>query len=295
MATEKLFQPSHVKQLLNEIVNNSSSTDVTLVSDDKTEFRAHKAILSSCSSVFYNVLADVQFQDIVIYLDVEHQEIQTMLEYLYYGETQCNFKRKRAFLGMTKALQFSDISEESCKLLADENPLPPIKISTKTDTEIKPQTTEYFSESVHENIRMYACDKCDYKSKWNYCVKSHIKSIHENIRSYACDKCDYKAKRNDHVRTHMKSVHNTPQYECDVCYHKFSLPSSLKKHKLTHNGITFPCNHCTQQFTQQHNLKLHIESIHNGTKYDCPQCDQQFTAKKNLSRHLRVQHFENHL
>ena len=280
MTTEKLSQSSHVKQLLNEIKNNSSSTDVTLVSDDNTEFKAHKAILSSCSSVLHDVLEDVQLQDTVIYLkDIEHQEIQAMLDYIYFGETYCNFERKREFLKFAEVLQLADFSEGSFKLIDNEDPIP-CNMSIKTNLEVKPKTTEYF------------CEFCDYKSKLKYSVKSHTQSIHENKRSYACDKCNYIAKRKDHVRTHIKTVHDIPKYVCDICNHKFSLPCSLKKHRLTHTGLKFPCNHCSQQFTQHYNLKLHIESIHNGLKYDCPQCAQQFTAKKNLSRHLRVQHFE---
>ena len=111
MTTEKLMYLYHVQQLMNEILRTGCYADVTLVSDDKTEFRAHKAILSSCSQVFHDVLADVQDQDqdAVIYLEgIEHQEIQLMLEYIYLGKTQCDVNRKVKVV--VKDLRQTDIS-----------------------------------------------------------------------------------------------------------------------------------------------------------------------------------------
>ena len=262
---------------MNEILRTGCYADVTLVSDDKTEFRAHKAILSSCSQVFHDVLADVQDQDqdAVIYLEgIEQQEIESMLEYIYLGKTQCDVNRKVKVV--VKDLRQTDISNFNDKIVSEGVPQPESE-NRKT------------RQGIENKAKQYFCEFCDFKSKWKYSVSQHTKSKHENIRRYACDKCEYTAKRKAHIITHMY-VHEDAQYECDICNHKFTLPCSLRKHRLTHNGFKFSCNHCNQQFTQQHNLKLHIEAIHNGIKYDCNHCGKQFTAKKNLSRHLRIQH-----
>ena len=42
----------HLKSMLHEMMKSDDLTDITLVSDDKEQFKAHKIVLSACSSVF---------------------------------------------------------------------------------------------------------------------------------------------------------------------------------------------------------------------------------------------------
>ena len=48
---------THTNELLSELYSTSSFSDVTLVCDDQTQFKAHKFVLSACSSVFRNILS----------------------------------------------------------------------------------------------------------------------------------------------------------------------------------------------------------------------------------------------
>ena len=41
----------HLRVMLHEMMKSNELTDVTLVCDDKRQFKAHKIILSACSSV----------------------------------------------------------------------------------------------------------------------------------------------------------------------------------------------------------------------------------------------------
>ena len=47
---------THTNELLSELHTSSSFSDVTLVCADQTQFKAHKFVLSACSSVFRNIL-----------------------------------------------------------------------------------------------------------------------------------------------------------------------------------------------------------------------------------------------
>ena len=40
--------------MLHEMMKSNELTDVTLVCDDKKQFKAHKIVLSACSTVFKN-------------------------------------------------------------------------------------------------------------------------------------------------------------------------------------------------------------------------------------------------
>ena len=46
----------HLREMLHEKMKSDELTDVTLVCNDKKQFKAHKIVLSACSSVFSKVL-----------------------------------------------------------------------------------------------------------------------------------------------------------------------------------------------------------------------------------------------
>ena len=66
--------------------SNELELNVTLVCDDKKQFKAHKIVLSACSSVFRRIIKDLPKNGSVIYLrGIQHQEMESILEYMYLG------------------------------------------------------------------------------------------------------------------------------------------------------------------------------------------------------------------
>ena len=49
----------HLQELLQQLFQSNESTDVTLVCDDKTKFKAHKFVLNACSPVFQSMIMDL--------------------------------------------------------------------------------------------------------------------------------------------------------------------------------------------------------------------------------------------
>ena len=58
----------HLKEMLHEMMKSNELADVTLVCDDKKQFKAHKIVLSACSSVFRRITKDLPKNGSVIYL-----------------------------------------------------------------------------------------------------------------------------------------------------------------------------------------------------------------------------------
>ena len=46
----------HLRDMLEDMSSDDSFADVTLVTDDKKQIKAHRNILSACSSVFKEIL-----------------------------------------------------------------------------------------------------------------------------------------------------------------------------------------------------------------------------------------------
>ena len=80
----------HLREMLHEMMKSNKLTDVTLVCDDKRQFKAHKIVLSACSTIFKYIIDDLPQSNTVIYLKgIQHQEMESILEFMYFR--CCNF------------------------------------------------------------------------------------------------------------------------------------------------------------------------------------------------------------
>ena len=84
----KIFN-THISSSLSYVFTENSFTDVTLVSDDKIPFQAHKCVLSACSPVLKNLLLNNPHSHPLIYLrGVKQEELQSILQFMYLGEAR---------------------------------------------------------------------------------------------------------------------------------------------------------------------------------------------------------------
>ena len=66
----------NLRDLLHELMISKELTDVTLVSDDKVQFKAHKIVLCAYSNVFKGIIVNLPKESSVIYLQgIHHQEL----------------------------------------------------------------------------------------------------------------------------------------------------------------------------------------------------------------------------
>ena len=54
----------HLKDMMQNLLQSNESTDVTLVCEDRTKFKAHKFVLNACSPLFQSMI----YLNPVIYL-----------------------------------------------------------------------------------------------------------------------------------------------------------------------------------------------------------------------------------
>ena len=97
----------HLRDMLHDMMKSDELTDVTLVCDDKTTFKAHKVVLSACSSVFKSIISHIPQNNSVIYLrGIQHQEMESILEFMYLGVTNLDQQRKNYFLDVADTILF---------------------------------------------------------------------------------------------------------------------------------------------------------------------------------------------
>ena len=214
-----------------DLLGQSDFTDVTLVSDDLQQIKAHKVILSYSSSKFKALLQNSGKQELFIYLTgVSYSEMQSMINFIYSGQTEISEEDLEHFLqiaakfdvkGLTGYKLQDDIEPEpKPEPSIAENPEPridetsPFKIVEKDYefkqeiNESKPETRVSKAKVADGEMPMLYCEGCDYKTTRPYTLNLHKKAIHEGVK-HPCDQCEATFSFKHSVKIHKKSKHST--------------------------------------------------------------------------------------
>ena len=102
----------HLKLMFKDLYQEGRYTDVTLVSDDQTQFKAHKIVLSACSPVFKKIIDSNPSQHPLIYLrGIQSYEMESILQFMYLGEGKFYHERMREFIKVAQDLEVKEISD----------------------------------------------------------------------------------------------------------------------------------------------------------------------------------------
>ena len=309
----------HLREALGDMMSSNEFADVTLVTDDKQQIRAHRNILSACSPVFKNILQiHSNITNPVIYLrGIQHFEMESIMQFMYLGEAKFYEERMSEFLMVSKDLEIKDLSSTGIRTnyQPDSNKDSDFSENNDADEDVGDNPAQTFKEDevyVENEIQTtnrptirksaaikrvsrtddgkYACNQCDYLAGHKSHLTKHIESIHEGIK-HACNQCEYQTGYKSDLKKHHKSIHEGVRYACNQCDYQATQQGSLKTHiQSIHEGVKYACNQCDYQATTQSSLKTHIQSIHEGAKYACNQCDYQATTQSSLTSHTKKKH-----
>lgn len=156
----------------------------------------------------------------------------------------------------------------------------------------------------HERIHLaasYPCPYCNSKFKQSNNRQAHMMS-HTQTGPYDCLYCQEKFTRFAQLSEHLKKSHagrvktvpvqSSKQMKkkgtaCEVCKKVFTVPESLKAHRLVHSGERpYQCPRCPKKFRSMGHLTSHM-STHTGVKaYGCHWCHKQFSQARSLRTHV---------
>ena len=101
---------THLDCTFRDLVTERHFADVTLVSDDQVQIKAHKIILSSCSPVLKKLLLDNPHPHPMIYLSgVKHEQLESILQWMYFGETNVYKDNIEEFIEIGKYLEVKEL------------------------------------------------------------------------------------------------------------------------------------------------------------------------------------------
>ena len=289
----------HLKSMMRELMMNEDFSDVTLVTEDKKQIKAHINILSACSPVFKDILKKDKNSSPVMYLrGIQYTELESIIQFIYLGEATFYEERMDEFLAVAKSLEIKEICNAETEF-NDEPKDSPTTNDQDTSTElveeqpvipdIKNKEDQQERCVVNGNAK-FECDQCDKTYSGHSGLYTHKQSVHQGVK-YACDQCDFKASYRCYLNAHFKSKHEGVKYACDQCDYQATAQSNLIVHiQSKHDGVKYACDQCDHQSITQRNLTVHIQSKHDGVRYACDQCDYQAKWKGDLTKHIRSKH-----
>ena len=284
--------------------------DVTLVSDDQKQFKAHKMVLSACSSVLKAIILENSHPHPLLYLrNINHQELEAILQFMYFGKVSINEDRVDIFLRNTKDLQIKQCSSDFNLFdifhnMAEDkkNFSNPVNINDKfinehSDNSRDPKemmpsdTKKGFMTKKSKLLRLlFKCTECTLSFASKGSLVRHSKIRHEGVQYY-CGDCDYHSSRKNALKIHRQSKHEGIKYSCDQCEYVAPNKVQLRRHlRAKHEGfkpsLKLSCDECEYKATQRGNLEIHKQSKHKGCAYFCDQCN--FSAKWPISLKVHI-------
>ena len=119
----------HLSEMLHNMMTSNELTDITLVSEDKIPFKAHKVVLFACSLVFKSTISDNSLPSLTIFLrGIQSQEIDSILQFLYLGQATFSQERMNEFLNVAKSLEIKEINKNIVNIVNSDEVHRPKKL-----------------------------------------------------------------------------------------------------------------------------------------------------------------------
>ncbi|XP_012250689.1 uncharacterized protein LOC105682992 isoform X2 [Athalia rosae] len=117
------YHHSNLQTMFSQLLERQAYCDVTLACEGKT-LRAHKVVLSACSTYFDTILSQYEEKDpIVIMRDVKFSDIKVLVEFMYKGEINIDHTRLSSLLKTAEDLHIKGLAEVSWRSDSGQNDL----------------------------------------------------------------------------------------------------------------------------------------------------------------------------
>ena len=236
----KSFHSSVVK-----LKNAGDFCDVTLVSDDAKPFQAHKLVLSASSEFFREIFRIGSNSNPLFYIrGLSERSLQSILQFLYFGEVQIDEKELGKFLDAAKDLKLTGLYEEDTQTTDSET-----NFEKHSNVEESPETEnikaiDYESETICANPEpdCHGLDVTENSTTFLHAKEEKLivesQSIDSKVNemvfklggSWICKVCNYSKERKSNVTSHAETNHMEVNIECNICSHTFKNRPTYMRH-----------------------------------------------------------------
>ena len=232
---------SNWRQSLLELRTDNDFADVTLVTEDKVKFKAHKILLSSCSDTLKFLLKDNIHSNPLLYLSgINSENLGLILEYIYCGEVKLFHEQLDCFLENAKKLEIKGlvgVNENKTDSDGKTNG-GPVESEQCIEPKIEEQEVNMESKGpqwitkyhqVFNGNNLVTPFNAQSMSKEEVEIKRK-KLYQRTDEAWICNACDYNTKDASNMRKHVEKHIVGLSWACKFCNKTFKSKSVLYNH-----------------------------------------------------------------
>ena len=288
----------HGQQLLRNLFESQEFTDVTLISDDQHQYKVHKFILSACSTSLKRILSSNPFNTSIYLRGIHHEELESILQFIYFGEATLYHERINEFLNVAKNLDIKEIGKnvihevEDSKYVNDNQSADQEDLVASDANQSKVIDEDQKREAVNDNqsFNPEASVVTDDEDHEREAVK-HKQSFNQEVSAAAEDEGQERVATSDEQSFNQEaSVSSDEKQSNEVGLSNRTTFQAINSDSIQSDNKPYKCHLCDYQASYKHHLKLHVQSKHEDIKYPCQQCDYFARQPSNLNQHIRTKH-----
>nr|XP_040565427.1 longitudinals lacking protein, isoforms H/M/V-like isoform X6 [Lepeophtheirus salmonis] len=295
---------SNVSSSFRELREENDLFDVTLVTDSEKEFKAHKVILSACSSFFKGILRRMGSPSPLIYLrGIGSSDLAAILDFMYNGEVNVAQEELNSFLSVAEDLRIKGLtqkpaSSENVSQGGEDGEMPRKMGSKSKLLSSQSSSGAPSSPSSSKKFRRIAPKSSEDGGggggvKELIDVKSEptIASIAEASGADYDDGGDVSGSYDDAYADESAYFDETGMMGLDDMPHDASQDSSKGK-VMRIPGKGGKCLVCDRVFSNFSNARRHYETTHNYSVQPetCDICFASYKNKESVGAHKRKAH-----
>lgn len=305
---------THVTEAFNVLRFENDLVDVTLCCDGG-KIKAHKMLLSACSSYFKQIFKENPCQHpVIIFRNFKYEDLNAIINFMYHGEVNIFQEQLESFLITAEFLEVKgltdNIEEDSSKGSMRIGEISSLDLSSKgSSTRFIEDIVPVLSEEPI-NLATISNVRDDYISQTNSLannsdiengnvdVQTEVPKNEDNPSSKAkitqpIEEMQIDGQSSSSTVEDLSDKNNSEsdlaKFRCQLCPKGFKHPTSLTLHKDSHAGKT-QCPVCHRSFSRSYDMRSHLQRIHQG---------KQLTIKeiryKNTNDNVSPKQFTHHV
>ena len=304
--------PRHLRSMFGGLFEEENYSDVTLVCDDKVQFKVHKIVITTWSQVLKEIIDNNPSTNPLIYLrGVQHQEIESILQFMYFGEGSFSQGRMELLWKVVKDLEVKemifaknlDIKEIPTRSEEDDHNTMIEKENNFEDETVNKNEEEddknYIEtcsilngkeafpriEQDDDDIGKHGSLNMNEESTTSEDDHDNTSGKEELLVEKEVDIELIEAKDEDkNLKIETKEPNNENVYSAD----RWQVELKAKKRKSGNSDYT--CALCGSKFQKKGALVTHVRERHGGLKHSCALCDYKTKRGESLRYHMESQH-----
>ena len=275
----------HAFKSFNDIQGDNLYTDVTLVSEDNIQIRAHKLILSAGSEYFRDILSDKAHPHPMLCLDgVTYENLDRVLKYLYVGEVSIPHVSLQEFLQVSQKFKCYGLNKKE-PILDGKKDQPDLNQQNIPEHFEQTEEIEILNNSNNEwihdvdDVDYMDEDDIDNMDEWNDITKN-LEEIEKMKKILVPENSDMVPKFNGQA----------PEF-CRIEGKTFSndqLKQILENLYFCSEDGFYSCKHCDYEPTKQKwHILEHTQKHLDNFEVDCDRCGKTFESFDTLRAHTK--------